>query len=172
MNNTRWFAAILFFAFYITTAMSSPPLANSIKGPGSSFFSDHPVNQPDILHNRAIPVFMAVTALGIAGIWTMDMASGKFSDQGSFFKWREGEMLLWPHITAEFLTAAALATAGFGLWQGKTWALSVSMLSLGALTYTAINSSGWVLAERNRLPYGIPMWVSLGGAIVSIAVLL
>ena len=172
MKNTCWFAAMLFLALNITTAMSSSPYASFNDAGNSPVSLNLAVDHPDIIRNRVIPVFMVLTGLGIAGIWTMDMASGKFSGQGNFFKWREGEMLFWPHITAEYLTAAALATAGLGLWQGKEWALSVSMLSLGALTYTAINSSGWVLAERNRLPYGIPMWVSLGGAIVSIAVLL
>jgi len=126
----------------------------------------------DFWEHRAIPVFMATIGLAIAGIWTADIVSGKFSEQGGFFKWREGEMLLWPHIAAEGITSAGLIIGGIGLYNNYDWGLSVSMFSLGALTYTAINSSGWVLADKSRIPYGIPMWISLTGAIVSFNILL
>ncbi len=39
--------------------------------------------------------------------------------------------------------------------------LPVSLLALGAVIYSAVNSTGWVLAEKNRLAYGIPIWISL-----------
>jgi hypothetical protein len=122
--------------------------------------------------NIVIAIFMVVAGFGISGIWTADIVGGKFSDQGSFFEWREGENMLWPHICAEYLTSAALITGGIGLLAVKEWALNVSFAALGALTYTAINSSGWVLAKKERMGYGVPMWISLTGAIVSFAVLL
>jgi hypothetical protein len=128
--------------------------------------------EKDLYKNRIIPVFMVVAGLGIAGMWSIDIASGRFSEQGNFFKWREGENMLWPHIFAEYLTSAALITGGIGLYNSKEWALNVSFCALGALTYTAINSSSWVLAEKNRLGYGIPMWASLTGSIISITFLL
>jgi len=128
--------------------------------------------EPDLYKNRIIPIFMITMGVGMAGIWGADIASGKFSNQGNFFKWREGENLMWPHIMAEYLTAAGLITGGIGLYSGKEWAVSVSLLSLGAVTYSAINSSGWVLADSSRTAYGIPMWVSLAGSVVSFAILL
>jgi len=121
---------------------------------------------------RIIPVIMWITALGLVGIWTRDIVAGKFSGQGSFFKWREGENMLWPHICAEYLTSLGLIAGGTGLWMGGPWGLPVSLLSLGALVYSAINSSGWVFAEKERLPYGIPMWISLAGAVFSLIVLI
>jgi len=130
----------------------------------------------NILHSeligRVIPVIMWITALGLVGIWTRDIIAGKFSGQGSFFKWREGENMLWPHISAEYLTSLGLIAGGTGLWLGESWGLPVSLLSLGALVYSAINSSGWVFAEKERLPYGIPMWISLAGAIFSLIMLI
>jgi hypothetical protein len=130
------------------------------------------VSNFDIISNWIVPIFMIIVAIGIMGIWTADIISGKFSGQGNFFKWREGENLLWPHILAEYLTAAGLITGGVGLYNGKEWALSVSLLSLGAVTYSAINSSGWVLADKSRIAYGIPMWVCLAGSVVSIFILI
>ncbi len=128
--------------------------------------------EPNLYKNRIIPIFMITMGIGMAGIWSADIASGKFSDQGNFFKWREGENLMWPHIMAEYLTAAGLITGGIGLYGGKEWAVSVSLFSLGAVTYSAINSSGWVLADRSRTAYGIPMWISLAGSVVSFVILI
>ncbi len=128
--------------------------------------------EPCLYKNLIIPIFMITMGLGMAGIWGADIASGKFSDQGNFFKWREGENIMWPHIMAEYLTAAGLITGGIGLYNGKEWAVSVSLFSLGAVTYSAINSSGWVLADKSRTAYGIPMWISLAGSAVSFVILL
>ncbi len=119
-----------------------------------------------------IPVFMILAGIGIAGIWTADIISGKFSDQGNFFKWREGENLMWPHILAEFLMAAGLFSGAFGLFADLQFALPVSFISLGAVIYSAINSSGWILAEKSRLIYGIPIWITLAGAVISLLILL
>jgi hypothetical protein len=128
--------------------------------------------EPELYKNRIIPIFMMTMGVAMAGIWGADIASGKFSDQGNFFKWREGENLMWPHIMAEYLTAAGLIAGGIGLYSGKEWAVSVSLFSLGAVTYSAINSSGWVLADRSRTAYGIPMWVSLAGSAISFVILI
>lgn len=119
----------------------------------------------------AIPLLMMMIGLGMAGIWLVDIASGKFSGQGNFFRWREGENLLWPHILAEYLVAAGLVAGGLGLMLLKQWAMPLSLISLGGLIYSAINSSGWVLAKKERLSYGIPIWISLFFGIVSVILL-
>jgi hypothetical protein len=115
-----------------------------------------------------VPVFMMLAGVGMAGIWAADILSGKFSDQGYFFCWREGENLMWPHILAEYLTAAGLFAGAIGLLVCWEYALPVSFVSLGAVLYSAINSSGWILAVKSRIRYGIPIWITLAGAIASI----
>ena len=154
------------------TSPSKPDFSNNSSFSAQSIVLDLKHNNIDLYKNRIVPIFMLLAGIGIAGIWTADIVKGRFSDQGRFFKWREGENMLWPHLFAEFLTAAALITAGIGLFHAKEWALPGSFWSLGALTYTAINSSGWVIAEKNRMAYGIPMWISLIGAVISFAILL
>jgi hypothetical protein len=119
-----------------------------------------------------IPVFMILAGAGIIFIWSADIISGKFSSQGIFFRWREGENLLWPHIIAEFLTGSGLIAGGIGLLVQWKYAVPVSLVSLGAVIYSAINSSGWVLAVKSRTRYGIPMWITLAGAIVSLLFLI
>jgi len=126
----------------------------------------------DLFRNRIIPIFMIVAGISIAGIWTTDFTSGKFSDQGSFFDWREGENMLWPHIAAEFFMSIGLVVGGMGLFATKDWGLWLSLVSLGALVYSAVNSSGWVIAEKSRLLYGVPVWFSLTGAIISIVIII
>jgi hypothetical protein len=122
--------------------------------------------------NLYISVFMILSGLGIAGIWTVDIIKGRFARRGGFFYWREGENMLWPHILAEYMTSLALIIGAIGLYTEKEWGLNISLAALGALLYTAINSSGWVLAEKNRMSYGIPMWFSLAGAVISLFILL
>ncbi len=47
------------------------------------------------------------------------------------------------HLAAELTTAAALILAGIGLLRRAGWALPVSLLALGMLIYTVINSAGY-----------------------------
>jgi hypothetical protein len=167
MKNTRWaFFLVLFFALQVGQLFSRDISGEEIP----SFYQD--TWQPDFVKNRVIPVFMVIVSIGMAAIWTADIASGKFSGKGNFLRWREGENLMWPHIFAEYLIAAGMITGGLGLYFCKSWAFGISLLSLGALIYSAINSSGWVLAEKNRLAYGIPMWISLAGSAVAAVILL
>lgn len=121
----------------------------------------------------AIAIFMLMMGLGMAIIWAIDMAKGKFSHMGHFFRWtNDGGDLMWPHIIAEYLTAAGLIAAGMGTLAGLDWAPPLSLVMLGALCYTSLNSLSWVFANKERLPYGIPMMVSLVGGILAIALLL
>jgi len=120
-----------------------------------------------------VPVFMILLGSGIASIWAMDIIKGKFRDQGSFFNWlNDGGDKMWPHILAEYFTAAGLIAGGLALFTVKAWAVTFSLVFLGALSYTSLNSLGWVFAQRDRIGYGIPMMAGLAGAIVSIIILL
>lgn len=119
-----------------------------------------------------IPIFMILTGIGMMTIWALDIAGGKFKEQGHFFHWRnEGGDRLWLHIVAEYLTAAALIAGGIGLTGGWPWGLNVSLVALGALAYTSINSLSWVFAQKGRLSYGMPIMVSLAGSIISLFVI-
>ncbi len=121
--------------------------------------------------------FMVVMGAGIAGIWTVDIVRSPEVDRTRGFlraRDRSNGSLLVPHWTAEYVTALLLAVGGFGLVLSTppgvwSWAIPIG---LGALAYTSLNSLGWVLADRSRAIYAIPMTIGLIGAIASIGLLL
>lgn len=113
-----------------------------------------------------IPTVLTAALLILIGsgmiiIWLMDILSGKFRSRGNFFQWTEGEDRLWLHIFAEILTGTVLILSGIGWLLEWNNVQSLSLLGLGALIYSCINSSGWVVNKRSRLKYGIPIWISL-----------
>jgi hypothetical protein len=121
-------------------------------------------------------LFMLVMGVGIAALWTVDIVRSPEVDRSRGIaraRDRSTGSLLLPHWMAEFATAVLLVVGGVGLvlttapgaW---TWLAAVG---LGALAYTSINSLGWVLADRSRAAYGIPMAIGLVVAIASIVML-
>lgn len=129
--------------------------------------------QNNIWEDKIIPSFMIIMGTGMVGIWSVDIASGKFKNQGNFFRWQnEGGDYMWTHISAEYITGLTLITSGISLFADKNWAVSVSLVSLGALTYTSLNNLGWTFVEKNRYGYAVPMGFGLIGSIVSISILL
>jgi hypothetical protein len=118
---------------------------------------------------EVVPIYMVVQGAAIAGLWTVDIASGKL--EGGFFTAKENGVLYWPHVSAEYLTAAALATGGIGYLSGAGWSDAVAYPALGALFYTSLNSLNWALAEKQRLPYAVPMFIGLFGSVASMLLL-
>ena len=118
---------------------------------------------------------MLVMAVGIAGMWTVDIVRSPEIDRSRGLlraRDRSGSVML-PHWIAEYGTAIVLLAGGLGLllrWPPDPWSWLVPV-GLGALAYTSLNSLGWVLADRSRLAYGLPMAVGLAGAVVSIVLL-
>ena len=126
---------------------------------------------------QVVGIFMLVMGAGIAGLWTIDILRSEEVDRTRGLlraRDRSSGSLLLPHWLAEFGTAALLLAGGAGLVVGLapgTWSWLVP-LALGALAYTSLNSLGWVLADRGRAAYGIPMALGLAGALVAAALLL
>lgn len=123
---------------------------------------------------RLVPGFMALAGAGIAIIWTLDLVSGDkvdWSEGVLLGRERENGQLIMPHLIAEYGTAVALLTGAYGQWAGASWGRDVSILALGALAYTAMNSLSWTLAEKERYGYSPPIIASLLGVGVSIVIL-
>jgi hypothetical protein len=105
-----------------------------------------------------------------SGPWIVDISKGVLPD--GFWKSREGDdRLFWPHLIAEYTTAAGLVVSAYGLYTTAPWGESAALISLGALAYTATSNLSWSLAKRERLPYAVPMMVGLAGSVVSITIL-
>jgi len=56
------------------------------------------------------------------------------------------------HIAAEFLTAIALISGGFGLHLDKKWGFSLFLVAIGMLSYTIVVSPGYY-AEKGEIPF-------------------
>ncbi|HEX5827547.1 MAG TPA: hypothetical protein VFY23_08510 [Candidatus Limnocylindrales bacterium] len=124
----------------------------------------------------ALAVFMLVMAVGIAGMWTVDILRSPEIDRSRGLvraRDRNGSVML-PHWVAEYGTAAMLLVGGLGLllgWPAGAWGWLVPA-GLGALAYTGLNSQAWVLADRSRAAYGIPIGVGFVGALAGLALIL
>ena len=118
--------------------------------------------------------FMVVMGAAIALTWARDIRSSPEVDRSAGLlrarDRRDGSLFL-PHWIAEYATAIGLMAGGVGLILDVGWAGNISLVALGALTYTSVNSLGWTLALRSRWPYAIPMVVGALGGAASIAVL-
>jgi phosphoglycerol transferase MdoB-like AlkP superfamily enzyme len=118
-----------------------------------------------------IASFMCLMGIGIAGIWTRDIMSDPEVDiSNGLFSAREpgSGSLFWLHWLAEYGTAAGLIAGAVGVFVATPWATSVSLVALGALAYTSINSLGWAFSRRDRYVYGVPMLVGAAGSMASI----
>ncbi|HSK27813.1 MAG TPA: hypothetical protein VK894_12965, partial [Jiangellales bacterium] len=98
----------------------------------------------------AVAVFALVMGVGVATIWTLDLARGRVDLGAGLLHAREGGDLLWPHWLAEYATAAVLIVGAIAWLAGAAWADGVLLVGLGALVYTSVNSLGWVLADHPR----------------------
>ena len=123
-----------------------------------------------------VGIFLIVMGIGIAGIWTVDIVRNADIDRSrGLLRARDGTgSVMVPHWIAEYATALLCLVGGLGLvlgWTSTEWSWVVP-LALGALSYTSLNSLGWVLADRTRASYGVPMVIGLAGALISILLLL
>ena len=131
------------------------------------------LTDPDPLENRVIPIFMIVMGASIILIWMMDVANGRFRDQGNILDWKsESGERMWPRLLAEYLKAGLLIAGGIGLLGQNGWGYKLALVALGALGLTSLNSLAWTFSGKSRMLYSIPMFIGLAGSIASIAILM
>jgi Kef-type K+ transport system membrane component KefB len=94
---------------------------------------------------RFVAWFQVVVGAAIAGLWVLLLTTGQVPEV------TEGRTDIWFHILAELAAATLLVTAGVRLLRRSHERLLLSALALGALGYTALNSSGYY-AERGEWP--------------------
>ncbi|HBB92137.1 MAG TPA: hypothetical protein DC042_10565 [Bacteroidales bacterium] len=170
---------IVFFLALLLTSLILSAQDGSIQfkgGRGKHFsldFNIKGITDPDPVDNRIIPIFMIVMAAGILLVWMLEVANGKFKDQGSLPEWKsEGGDLIWLHLLAEFTTAGILLAGGIGLLGQNGWGYKLGLVALGALAYTSLNSLAWSFAQKSRLGYAIPMGIGFAGAVAAVVLLL
>lgn len=117
-----------------------------------------------------IPVFNIIMALGIAGLWIKDIIGGRF--KGPFFKWQDGDNVVWPRVTGEMLTAIMLMLSGIGTLLHLGWAEVLTFFSLGAVFYASFDSLGWTFAKKGRWAYSALMLIGLVGSVIFITIII
>ena len=132
----------------------------------SGFCSD------DVLKSVIAPSSLLITGVGIGTVWTLDLVSQKnITMNGSIFKARDKgtNQVMWPHLLAEYGTAASAIVSAIGLYRKEPWAEPMALVTSGLITYTSINSMAWVVSEKERFAYAIPMMIGLASAGITVA---
>lgn len=132
------------------------------------------MRSPETAQTRVVPAFLLLSAASVAGIWTVDLIKGEKAQRPAgvlSLRDRDTQENLVPHLIAEYATAGALVAGAVGLVMRARWGRPAAGASLGALTYTSVNSLSWVVSRRERLPYGLPMVATLTGSVASFAIL-
>jgi hypothetical protein len=81
-------------------------------------------------------IFSILIGLMMLGTWSFLFLSGQYPQAKTFPL--ETVYLL----AAEFLTAAALIAAGYGILSGRKWGLPLILVALGELIYCTIRFAG------------------------------
>jgi len=118
-----------------------------------------------------VSLLMIFTGLGITVIWTKDiLTSDEIDRSGGLLQCRNKENgeLMMLHWIAEYITAGGLVVCGFGNLFLSFWTGSLSLIFLGALAYTSLNSLSWSLAVRERRAYTFPMIFGLLVSLIGI----
>lgn len=98
---------------------------------------------------KTAAVFAIVVGLMIFGQWTAFIALGEVDELDT------EPVRISFHLAAEFLTAAALIAAGYGLLSSRDWAFPLYMVSLGMLSYTIVVSPGYFAQEGELVFVGM-----------------
>jgi hypothetical protein len=88
---------------------------------------------------RYAGIYSIIVGISMIAMWIMFYVTGSIPELAT----EPARILL--HIIAEFVTAVALLTGGWGLLTLKAWGYQVYMLATGALVYTVIQSSGYFI---------------------------
>lgn len=97
-----------------------------------------------LLPSDLVSIFLIAIGMLIIGMWTALLLSKKVEDL---------ETNRWGmtfHILSEFLTGMLLIVAGTSSILDARWSTEVSLVALGMLMYTIINSSGYYAQKGEK----------------------
>ena len=91
-----------------------------------------------------VSIYSILVGISIIGFWGFFLGT-KFSRLGS----TQTPIEIGYHVAAEVLTAGLLVIAGIGSVYSLGWGRSLSLIALGMLLYSVINSPGFYAAKKN-----------------------
>jgi hypothetical protein len=86
---------------------------------------------------RFLAWFQLLSGAAMIVLWTLLLATGQVPELEA------GQRDILFHLLAELLAAGALLVAGYAVLRRHQRAMTLSAFALGALLYTAVNSSGY-----------------------------
>lgn len=89
-------------------------------------------------------LYSVIIGIAMIGMWLLFIATDQVSEL------KTEPLRITYHLIAEFLTAALLLIAGFGLFTNQKWGFHIFLISLGMLLYTVIVSAGYY-AEKGEI---------------------
>jgi len=104
-------------------------------------------------------VFSIIVGIGMIAQWSLTYFSKQIPELET-----ERVRILF-HIAAEFVTAVALILGGIGLLVNPDWGVSLYLVAIGMLLYTAIASPGY-FAQKGQW-----VWPGIFGALIILALI-
>ena len=99
---------------------------------------------------RTAAGYTIIVGLAMIGLWIMLLMTGQ--DPQLQTELRTIPIAISMAITSDFLTAAVLIAAGFGLIMNSEWAAKVFLLAMGFLFYSVVNAAG-LYGQRGDIPF-------------------
>ena len=94
--------------------------------------------------------YAILVGLAMMGVWIMLLITGQ--DPQLQTELRTIPIAISMAITSDFLTAAVLIAAGFGLIKNSGWASKVFLFAMGFLFYSIVNAAG-LYGQRGDIPF-------------------
>ena len=99
---------------------------------------------------RTAAGYAIIVGLAMIGVWIMLLTTGQ--DPQLQTELRTVPIAISMAIASDFLTAAVLIAAGFGLIINSGWAIKAFLLAMGFLFYSVVNAAG-LYGQRGDIPF-------------------
>jgi hypothetical protein len=111
-------------------------------------------------------VYATISGFAMAGMWGVFYAMGFVREEMA-----ADPLAFWFLLTAEAITAVALAVGGIGMFAGRAWAARLTLAALGMLLYAVVYATG-VFAQRGSALFACMFGVLalMSGVIVTLRV--
>lgn len=97
---------------------------------------------------KSVAVLLLVEGVGILVYWARFYLEGNLP--GGLHTLSGGSYIAF-HIAAEAAVALAAMAGGLGILRGREWGMAASLVAVGGLLYTGINSLSWSLPAGDTL---------------------
>ncbi|MCL6580087.1 MAG: hypothetical protein K6U08_00495 [Firmicutes bacterium] len=124
------------------------PFLASVGGRSGRFGRPRRRTVPYTWSAKSVAVLLLVEGVGILVYWAKFYLDGNLPD--GLYTLSGGSYIAF-HIAAEVVVALAAIAGGLGILRGREWGMAASLVAVGGLLYTGINSLSWSLPAGDSL---------------------